>query len=51
MESGPGRNFCSNTPHEAVAVAEIKNGRDDPAFIAAAKAELDFLKSLLPKDA
>ena len=53
MESGNGkdRNLCDNTPYEHAAYIATTASKEGPAFIAAAKAELDFLKSLLPKDA
>jgi hypothetical protein len=41
-----GTTFCLNTPHEKALGGAIK--RDLSVFIAAAKEELAFLKSLLP---
>jgi hypothetical protein len=43
------RSGCSLTPYAAACDAHCEHGIDSPEFKAAAKVELEFLQSLLPK--
>lgn len=49
VKNRTGRNTCLGTPYKAARNKWLIYGADSPEFKAAAKEELEFLESLLPK--
>jgi hypothetical protein len=49
VQQKTGRTGCADTPYRTAEVAYFDYGRNSKKFRAAARAELEFLKKLLPK--